>query len=275
MSTTVTENARPAPSGGGLRGLVAAEWTKLWSVRATWWSLAGALGLMILYTVSIGFDMSQPPERADEMARADLILTAGEAALGGLTGVQFVVLALGVLAVTTEYSTGSIRSTLQWDPRRSHLVLAKTLVLAPVTLVAGSVIGLVGGVLGYLTAGEYGAFDAANDLADVARIGVYCAAVTTLAVGLSLLLRSTAGVLTTLFMLLLLAPMLLQATGLDAMGTVAEYLPGSAGMQFLGAAGSIGMSDLPYGRSAGLAILSVWAVAALAAGYAVLRRRDA
>ena len=35
---------------GGLAGAVAAEWTKFWSVRATWWCLIAGTALMLLYS---------------------------------------------------------------------------------------------------------------------------------------------------------------------------------------------------------------------------------
>lgn len=275
MNTSVTDVPRATPSGGGLPGLVAAEWTKLWSVRSTWWCLMGTLVLMALYTAGIGFDMSHPPDNAASMPRSQLMLDAGEAALGGVLLAQFAVIAMVMLAVTTEYSTGSIRSTLQWDPRRGHLIAAKTAVLVPVTLVGGALAAAIGAALADVTAREYGMFVVGDVASDVFRVGAYLAVVSVLTVGLSLLLRSAAGALTTIFMLLLLLPMVLGATGLEFMATVAEHLPGSAGLHFLGMAGVIGMTDLPYGRGTGLVILGAWAAVVLLLGYVVLRRRDA
>lgn len=274
MNTSTIEATR-SPHGHQLMGLIAAEWTKLWSVRATWWSLAGALALMALYTASAGFDTSYPPDDAANMPRSELMLDAGDAALGGLLLAQFAVISLVMLAVTSEHSTGSIRSTLQWNPRRGHLVAAKAAVLLPVTLLAGAAIALVGAVLAYLTAGDYGTFVAEAVASDIIRIGVYLGVISAFTIGVSMLLRSSAGTLTTIFLLLLLLPMLLKATGLDLMTSVAEHLPGSGGMQFLGFAEGIGMGNLPYGRGFGLALLTAWAVVALVAGYVVLRRRDA
>ena len=44
MSTSTIAGTRPAPAD--FRGAVAAEWTKLFSVRTTWWTALAGLVLM-------------------------------------------------------------------------------------------------------------------------------------------------------------------------------------------------------------------------------------
>jgi hypothetical protein len=66
-------------------------------------------------------------------AEADVLA----AALAGVSPVEFLVAALGALAVTGEYSSGLIRVTLAALPRRLPVLLAKAFVVGAVTLVTG------------------------------------------------------------------------------------------------------------------------------------------
>ena len=259
------------PTGGGLAPTIAAEWTKLWSVRSTWWSLAGTAALMAVFGGSLGYQPDQPAGAPP----AEQLLPVEYAALVALLLAQFALLALAVLVITGEYATGSIRSTLLWDPRRGRVLLAKAVVLALVVLVAGTAVAALAVIAADLLAGEYGVFVLSHVAEVCARIGGYLAVAALLALGVGTAIRSTAGALTTIFVLFLLAPyVLLQATS-DLVVTISQYLPGIAGMEYIGTAELLGIVDLPYGPNGGLAILAAWAAAALVAGYAVLRLRDA
>jgi hypothetical protein len=55
---------------------------------------------------------------------------------------------------TSEYATGSIRSTLQWTPVRRDVVLAKAIVLAPVLFGYGLLLGGIAALAGGITAGS-------------------------------------------------------------------------------------------------------------------------
>lgn len=266
---------RPPPRGGGMVGAIAAEWTKLWSLRSTWWCIAGAAAMMALYAVSAGFDTSNPPDGAANMPRSELVMPAQDAAVTGLLLAQFALIALAVLVVTTEYATGSIRSTLQWEPRRGRVLLAKLAVLGPVLFVAGTAVALAGAALADLSAGDYGVFEATDVAQTSLRIGLYLSIAGILAASMGMILRSTAGALTTAFLLLMLLPMVLGSVGLDLLVETANYLPGTAGMELVSSAGFLGIIEPPYEADAGFAIFAGWAVAAALAGYAVLRRRDA
>jgi ABC-2 type transport system permease protein len=123
MTTTAT---RHAPDGHYRFAHVARmEWVKLRSLRSTWWALgatvAGALGVAIAVGVNT------------EDAAADLTNNAlAGIALGLLlTGV------LGVLAVTGEYSSGTIRATLAAVPDRPLVLAAKAAVFGAVALAVG------------------------------------------------------------------------------------------------------------------------------------------
>ncbi|MET9988598.1 hypothetical protein ABZ061_03410 [Streptomyces mutabilis] len=55
MTTTATAPKLVGPvKGGGFKGAVAFEWTKFWSVRATWWSLTVGLLLTVGFAAMVG-----------------------------------------------------------------------------------------------------------------------------------------------------------------------------------------------------------------------------
>ncbi|MFJ2759777.1 ABC transporter permease subunit [Nocardioides sp. NPDC087217] len=254
---------------------ISSEWTKLWSVRSTWWCLIGAAALMALYSVPLGFDAAEPNLG---LSHADQLLHVEEVATAGMLFTQFALIALALLTVTSEYASGSMRTTLQCEPRRGRVLVAKLLVVEVVALVAGALLALLGAGLGYLTAGDYGVFDV-SAVAEVAgRMSVYMGAVVALAIGLAVALRSTAGALVVAFLALFLLPMVLMMSGMGLMTEVSYYLPGTAGTEYLGVgiATIFGLDDgLPYNGNGGLGLLAGWSVVTLLAGYVVFRRRDA
>ncbi|MBO2460886.1 ABC transporter permease [Actinomadura violacea] len=254
-------------TGGGMPGAVAAEWTKLWSLRSTWWGLASAvvlMGLMCLVLAS-----STVSNNTNEVASDDQgVVSVSGVAISALDMVQFVVVAVAILVITGEYATGGIRSTLQWVPRRGRMLMAKAVVLAAVTLPAGVVLGVVGTAVAGPVLGEWGRFRAVVFVDDALQAGVYLALVSVLVLGLGAMLRSTAGTLTTAFLFLLVVPMLLVNAGSSVGRRAADVLPSGAGRHFMS-------GDGPYPAGVGAVILAAWAVAALWGGVLVLRRRDA
>jgi ABC-2 type transport system permease protein len=254
---------------------ISSEWTKLWSVRSTWWCLIGATALMALYSVPLGFDAAEPNP---DMSHADQLLHVEDVATAGLLFTQFALIALALLTVTSEYASGSMRTTLQCEPRRGRVLAAKLVVVEVVALVAGALLALMGAGLGYLTAGDYGVFDVSAVAVVAGKISVYLGVVVALAIGLAVALRSTAGALVVAFLALFLLPMVLMMSGMDLMTDVSYYLPGTAGTEFLGIgiATLFGLDDgLPYDGNGGLGLLAAWSVVTLLAGHLVLRRRDA
>jgi hypothetical protein len=100
-----------------------AEWIKLWSVRSTWF----ALGTAVAFTVGLGLADTVSTARGwDAMPAADRVaFDPLGSAFAGLTFAQLALGVLGVLAVTSEYSSGTIIATLTAQPRRSTAFVAK------------------------------------------------------------------------------------------------------------------------------------------------------
>ena len=133
---TATLSHRAASRGGyGFRTVARMEWQKLRTVRSTWFIVAvfgaGLIGLAILARATRTTRSCPPPGRAsfDPTYDAFLGLVLGQLLLG----------VLGVLAITSEFSSGMIRATFAAAPSRPLVLAAKAAVLGAVTLAAGEI----------------------------------------------------------------------------------------------------------------------------------------
>lgn len=242
---------------GRFPGALAAEWTKLWSLRSTWWCLAAAtaVGLGITAIIALDGDALQPP------------LAASRWVALSMDSVQYAIVALAALTVTGEYATRTIHTTLQATPSRGAVLAAKAVVLATVTAGLGVALALVGAMVATTVAGV--GVDVGDLVAAAGAVGLYAAAISLLALGLGTALRSTAGALTAVFLLLLPLPLVLRVSGVAALVSVADLLPGWAGQALM-----TGMTEI-HPPLVAIGLLAGWAGAALLAGYLVLRQRDA
>ena len=113
------------------RDVVISEWTKLLSVRSTFWTLLVAVATPIGLSAFVAVTLANAPgQPVDPLLPLPLSL-------------EYAVLAVGVLGVLTfsaEFSTGLIRTTFTSVPRRRAVLAAKAAVLGTVTLVAGEVV---------------------------------------------------------------------------------------------------------------------------------------
>src|SRR5262249_9258298 len=135
--------AAPAsgPGRAAFRRLLRSEWTKILSVRSTGWSLAilviGGIGLSALIAGVMAAHWST-------LSAADRQAVTVKGAFGpGLTFAQLPMCVLGVLVITSEYSTGMIRSTLLAVPRRIPVLAAKAAVFGAVAFAAGELLAVV------------------------------------------------------------------------------------------------------------------------------------
>jgi len=118
------------------RDVLACEWTKLVSVRSTFWTMLVAVVSPIAISALVAATLGNAPGRG---ARIDPLLP-------GLLSLEYAVLSvavLGVLAFSTEYGTGLIRTTFAAVPRRRAVLAAKAAVLGAVTLAAGELVAFV------------------------------------------------------------------------------------------------------------------------------------
>jgi ABC-2 type transport system permease protein len=169
--------------------------------------------------------------------------------------------------MTSEYATRSVAVTLACTPSRTRLLLAKAAVVGAAVFAAGLVIAALGVAASAPLLGDYGVVAAGQIAARILAMGADQALIAVLALGLGTLIRRSAGTLTVLFVLLLVAPQVLQelASVLDAgfLATAADYTPAPAGDRLMTGEPAFGL------------VLAAWAAGAVAAGVLALRARDA
>lgn len=245
---------------------ISSEWTKFWSVRSTWWCLISGLFLMLAYSGALGLMSHTGTER---QVAPHAVVTGAAFYL-----TQFAVVALATLFITSEYASGSIRSTLQWIPVRNRVLAAKSAVLVPALFGYGVLNTLAGVAISapLITDRDSSVGDV---LATSAGMGAYFALLGLLCLGLGTALRSTAGTIVSMFVLLVMIPMFAGSLGGE---DLVNYFPGFAGVNAMvtpGQPNPIFGGVAPYAPWVGVALCAAWAAAGLVTGSTVLRRRDA
>ncbi|MBW5485014.1 ABC transporter permease subunit [Streptomyces bambusae] len=253
-----------------LSPILRSEWTKIRTVASTRWTLAtvlavtAAMGAGLCALVDATWDQLPAVERAT--------FDATQMSFSGMMLGQLAVLVFGAMVVGTEYSSGMIRTSLAAVPRRGTLLLGKVAVATGLALVVGLATGFVSFFLGQALLGDHSVgLDGENVLRAVTGVGLYLALLTAFAIGIAMMLRNSAASVCILIAFILILPMVLGVV--DATRKVAYYLPNSAGsaiMQTVPAG-----PDVPYGPWGGLGIMALWALAAVAGGLLVLKKRDA
>src|SRR5436190_1671889 len=124
---------RTAVRGVTFPRVLRSEWTKLWSLRSTRWSLlAAVIGMAGLGALVAVFQMNRWPHM-DPRERAHF--NSIDAGVGGYHLAQLAIAVLGVLVISGEYSTGMIRSSFMAVPRRLPVLWAKLTTYGFVTFV--------------------------------------------------------------------------------------------------------------------------------------------
>lgn len=251
--------------------VIASETIKARSVRSTRtllaFSAAAVLvgGLMALISAG-AWDAATPEERSHFGGLGD--------GTSVLAVVQLCLMTFGMLTATSEYSTGMIRTSLIVVPARRRFLLAKVPVVAAVTLIAGEVIAMATFFLSRLLIGDRPIGDLTSvttGLPTVLAEGLLMMVIALIALGLGAMIKSTAGTLVTMAVLLFALPMLPQML-LPAPwnGRIASLMPSELASQLSGAASAIHLSPL-----GALVAMAVWTTAAICAGLTAISRRDA
>ena len=142
MATMTTSDVRlsvlpPAAGQAGLRGVIASEFTKIRSVRSTYFTIAALVIVSVGIAALIGFGIAQnihnnPWQAAGTDGTQSILIPFFE--LG-----QLIIAVVGAMAITSEYSTGMIRTSLTAMPRRGTVYLGKLIVLTSLTFVVSLV----------------------------------------------------------------------------------------------------------------------------------------
>jgi ABC-2 type transport system permease protein len=259
-------------TGATFSRVLRAEWTKFWSVRSTLWTLLIAialtvgLGVLFSWGLSTNLDDLSPEERAG--------LDPTGVSLGGLGFGQLAIAVLGVLIISSEYSTGGIKATFTAVPQRLKVLLAKALVLFVVALVIGTVTSFAAFFLGQLF---WQRVDLATSLSDpdvlraVLGGGLYVAGSGLFGYAFGVLLRHTAGAITAAVALLLVLPPLTLLLPGEWGETIEKNFTSNAGQTITTVTPAPNLLD-PW---VGYAVFTAQWLVFLIVGAVLMQRRDA
>ena len=260
-----------APAHRGTRGygfgqVARMEWIKLASQRYPKWILAATVAEMAGVAVLAGRNVA-----AHQGAGFDVINNA----MAGLALSQLIVGVLGVLMMTSEYSSGLIRNTLAAVPNRGLVLAAKAAVFTAVTLVVGEVSAFAAYLATKLSIAHGLAVPGLGQpgvLRAVLLSGVYLALVGLIGLGLGALIRHTAGAIGALAAVIFVLPLILAVLPNQAGHSTQKFLPMIMAENSLTAVVRTSPS-LPVWTSLGL--LCLYAAGLIGAGGWLLAHRDA
>lgn len=255
------------------RDAARAEWAKLRTTRSSRYLALGTVvagaGLAVLTSNAAGTGYAAMPE-ADRLA-----FDPTEVSLRGHLVAQVTVGLLGALAITAEYTTGTLVPTLTAVPDRGRLATAKAAVLGTTALGVGLATTVSGFLGGQAALARHGAphtgLGDPEALRAVVGGGVYLATAGLLGLGLGGLMRNTSGTASALFGGMLIVPAFAPALPGRLPELVATYWPPRAGAQVM----VVHQQDGLLGPAAGLGVMGAATGAVLGAAYAAFRSRDA
>lgn len=233
MSTTLTpapHAAAPARNRVTQLHVVRSEWTKLWSLRSTRWSLGVAVLAMI--ALAIGISAVQMSRWATTSAEDKAVYDSIDVGVGGYHLAQLAIGVLGVLVISGEYATGMIRSSFMAVPKRLPVLWAKLAVYCFVVFVLMLVSSFVAFfAVQAIVAGhhvQHGIGDP-HALRAVVGTALFLTVLGALGLGLGALVRNTAGGIAAFVGLLFVLPGITALLPHSTADAVNPYLPLNAG----------------------------------------------
>jgi ABC-type transport system involved in multi-copper enzyme maturation permease subunit len=281
--------AAPAPSapaigaavpGGasrpGFGRLLVAEWTKIRSVQSTLWSLLAfvvvAVGFSTLIAAVIAHDWNAPgnhPNHARLVTDPTAVIFGAGLGLG-----QLAICVLGVIVITSEYTSGTIRASLLAVPNRISMLGAKALVWAILDFVISAITVFAVFFIATAILRSHVSVTLSQPGVTRAVIGgiLYLTVLGLFAMAIGGLIRHTAGAIAIVIATVIVVPPLVSLIPGTIANHVHGYLPTVAGE--LVAQTSQQSGDVLSGWQ-GFGVFCLWTAVLLALCGWLLVRRDA
>jgi hypothetical protein len=252
--TTLSPAMAPAGDGhAGFRHEARSEWTKLRTVRSTW------IAAVVVVVAGLGLSALVSNIEAGRWATLGIVDRAEfDPVRFSQTGEfisQFVVGVLGALIVTSEYATGSIRTTLAAVPRRSTVLAGKAAVVGAAVFVLTEVVAFASFFIGQLVLTAHGGTTLRAGASIVTQVrsatipvvsitdpgalravflcGIYLTLLTLLAFGMGLMLRHTAGAISLFVGVLLVLPLIIDILPTSISNSIEKFLPSNLGLAMI------------------------------------------
>jgi ABC-2 type transport system permease protein len=252
--------------------VIRSEWTKLWTLRSTRWSLLLAfvaqagLGPLIAWIEMVRWSHLTLQDR--------LTINPIDHSLGGWHLAQLAVAILGVMTITGEYHTGMIRSSLMAAPKRLPVLWAKLLVFSSVVFVLmliAAFIGFLGGQAIFTEHHVNVALSAPNALRCVFGATLFTTVTGAMCIALGTIVRRTAGGIALFVGVFFVLPGLVEILPSTTANAIHPYLPSNAG----GAVAQALSDPNTFSPWGGFALFCGYTVAMIAIAAVLLLRRDA
>ena len=272
MITRTGPDHRAAFRASTFGDVLRSEWTKLRSVRSTFW----ALTVTVVLGVGLGAVISAAAAHgyAKISVSGKLSWDPTGVSLAGMAIASLAIAVLGVLCISSEYSSGMIRTSLIAVPKRGRVLAAKSLVFAVVTFVVGEVTSFAAFFVGQALISGHAPHAALGDpgvARAVAGAGLYLTALAVLSVAAGALLRHPAAAIACMMAVLFVLPGIAQALPDSWRNPVTEFWPTQAGGQLT----SVHHSAHTLQPWPGFGVMCLFVAIVYAIAWTLLDRRDA
>jgi ABC-2 type transport system permease protein len=253
------------------RDVLAFEWTKLRSVRSNYWTLLIAAVVSVGVTAIVAHSINSAAGARAGTLRGQSMSPLTASFLGYAEYAILPAAILGVLAFTSEFSTGLIRTTLVAVPRRRAVLAAKAAVVAATALLAGEVLAFVSFLLTQaILSGGHGGLSLSRHAGAVLAAGILMPACVLAGLGLGAVIRHTAGAVAATVGVIYLVPALCLFLPSSWKGDLGRFTLGFAAYQLTASHPQVGLLS----PALSLLVVLAWPAASLLAAALVLARRD-
>ncbi|HWB21330.1 MAG TPA: hypothetical protein VG652_00405 [Gaiellaceae bacterium] len=271
MSAVATQTPQP-PLRVTQARVALSEWTKLWSLRSTRWSLfvtlllTIGLPLLVATILSSHWGQMSPGEQASHHPL--------EVALVGVAIGELAIGVLGVLVISGEYSTGMIRATMTAVPKRLPVLWAKAGVFGAVTFALTLPAVLIAFFASQAILARHDILQISLSSPGATRVviggALYLTVTGVFALALGAIVRNTAGGIASFVGILFVIPPLMNVLPASWNNAISPYLPINAGTEIF----TLNPGSGNLSTWAGFGLYCGYTAALLAVAAVLIARRD-